>query len=168
MDNLLSAWLLWFILAVILLIGEIFTPGFLLACFSLGAFGSGLVALLGGNLTFQLIVFGIVTIVIFFTIRPLMMRLAKKSESTVKTNVDALVGRYGKVVAAIDPDANSGRVRIGGEDWWAVTEDETPVPEGARVIVLRVDGSKLIVRDAREEGHSTMDTQSDNSEGGKQ
>ena len=39
----MEEWLLWFIAAVLLLIAEMFTPGFWLACVAIGAAAAGVV-----------------------------------------------------------------------------------------------------------------------------
>lgn len=74
----MTIWVIWFVVALILLIAELFTPGFLLASFSVGCFFSGAVALLGAGIILQLIVFIIITIIVFFTIRPLALKHLNK------------------------------------------------------------------------------------------
>src|SRR3989442_15762950 len=41
-------WLLWFLLAIALFVGEMFTAGFWLACLAVGAAGAGVVGLIPG------------------------------------------------------------------------------------------------------------------------
>ena len=47
----------------------------------------------------------------------------------------------------IDNIANKGRVRLSGTDWAARSENGENIPAGHAVIVVKVDGSKLIVRE---------------------
>ena len=54
----MPAWLIWAIVAVLLAVGEIFTPGmFFLGPVALAAVVAGVVALLGPGVAVQLIVF---------------------------------------------------------------------------------------------------------------
>jgi membrane protein implicated in regulation of membrane protease activity len=61
----------WIIFGIVLMIAEIFTPGFLLASFGIGAFGGSLFAYWDYAFKVQLFVFSIITMVVFFGIRPL-------------------------------------------------------------------------------------------------
>ncbi|HEX8748385.1 MAG TPA: hypothetical protein VF717_14510, partial [Pyrinomonadaceae bacterium] len=56
MENL--AWILWTVLGVILIIAEIFTPGFVLLWFGVGALAAALAGLVGvTSLTLQFLIF---------------------------------------------------------------------------------------------------------------
>ena len=111
-------WHVWLIVALVFFILEIFTTGIAVICFSFGAVGSCIAALCGANLTWQVIVFAIVTLVSFIFIRPMLIKLFyKKGKNEVKTNMEALIGRKGIVSEAIDPVTGSGRVKVDGDDW---------------------------------------------------
>ncbi|MDQ3688197.1 MAG: NfeD family protein, partial [Acidobacteriota bacterium] len=56
------AWILWTMLGVILVIAEIFTLGFVLLWFGIGAFAAALAGLVGLGFPFQFLVFFIVSI----------------------------------------------------------------------------------------------------------
>ena len=47
-------------------------------------------------------------------------------------------------------ETGTGRVRINGVDWKAVSENETVIPEGSIVVVREVAGAKLIVSLSKE------------------
>ncbi|MBN2185471.1 MAG: NfeD family protein [Candidatus Krumholzibacteriota bacterium] len=141
----MSLWVIWIVVGILLLIGEIFTPGFVLACFGIACFVSGLFAALSFGIRVQFIVFSLVTLLVFFRIRPMMLKYLHKSGSKLKTNVDALVGKKGMVVEKIDPNAETGRIVVGGENWRGVSEDNIVVEKGTKIIVKRVEGTKLFV-----------------------
>ena len=46
----------------------------------------------------------------------------------------------------IDPSKNKGRVIVWGEDWRALSIDETTIEVGQKITVVRVDGAKLLVK----------------------
>ena len=140
-------WHVWLIVALVFFILEIFTTGIAVICFSFGAIVSCIAALLGANLTWQVIVFAIVTLLSFIFIRPMLIKLFyKKGKNEVKTNMEALIGRKGIVSEAIDPVTGSGRVKVDGDDWKAVSVDDQPIELGARVEILKLDSVIVTVK----------------------
>jgi len=136
-------WYIWIISALGLFIAEIFTPGFLLACFGVASLVTGLLSFLGVGLQGQIVTFSISTIVVFFGIRPVLL---KYFDVSTKTNVDALIGKKGQVTERIDPETNSGRVTIGGEDWKGASIGKSTIEVGEEVTVTRVEGTKVFVK----------------------
>ena len=138
---------MWLIVALAFFILEIFTTGVAVICFSFGAVGSCVAALCGANLTWQVIIFAIVTLLSFIFIRPMLIKLFyKKGKDDVKTNADALIGRRGIVSEAIDPSTGAGRVKVDGDDWKAVSADDQPIELGARVKILKLDSVIVTVK----------------------
>ncbi len=144
-----SAWHLWVIVALILLIAEVFVPGFLAASFAIGCFFSAIVAAAGFGLKGQILGFIAGTLVAFFGVRPFFTKYCYKASGGIKTNVDALSGTTGRVTEAIDPASGSGRVRLGGDDWKAVSVEDQAIEAGALVEVVRIEGVKLFVKPSR-------------------
>ena len=142
----MKPWLIWIIVAFVMLVAEIFTPGFLLACLGLGCLASGIFALVGAGLSVQVIVFITATLVVFFGIRPFILKRFYKAAEGVRTNVDALVGRQGMVIEPIDTVKGAGRVVVAGENWRGATEDNSLIPADTRIVVARVEGTKLIIK----------------------
>jgi membrane protein implicated in regulation of membrane protease activity len=71
----MPAWLVWAILAVLLALGEIVTPGmFFLGPVALAAVAAGIVALLGIGIVFQLLVFIAGSIASVWILRPIARR----------------------------------------------------------------------------------------------
>ena len=50
------------------------------------------------------------------------------------------------VTEEIDNLKNTGRVRIGKEEWRADSDTDEVIPQGKTVDVTRVDGTHLVVR----------------------
>ena len=141
-------WHIWVIAGVVLLIAEIFTPGFVLACFGVACLVAAVIAAFDVSLTFEVIVFCVASVVAFFAVRPLFVKRFYRSDddAAARTNVDALVGKVGMVAERIDPSLNVGRVVLGGDNWRAVSVDGVVIEGGEKVEVVRVEGTKLFVK----------------------
>ncbi len=141
----MEVWHTWIVIAVVLFILEIFTPGFILACFGFGSLAGGLMDYLGLGFAYQILAFSIVSIALFYTIRPFVKKHLYKSGEQVKTNVDALVGQIGIVDEKIDPIEHTGRVDVGGDNWKALSIDDSVIDKGRKVEVKKVEGIKVFV-----------------------
>jgi len=143
----MSAWQIWTVLGVLLLVAEMFTPGFWLACLAVGAFAAGLVGLLPGvGATGETIVFSITSLLSTVGLRPILMRRFRIGAATeLRTNVEALLGKTGVVTERIDGGVRLGRVIVEGENWRGVSADRSVLEPGTRVMVIQVDGTTLIL-----------------------
>ena len=142
----MDTWYYWLAFGIILIIIEIFTPGFVLASFGIGCLFAAFGAFLGFNIYLQILLFCLGTLIVFFAIRPLYKKHILPEKDREPTNVDALKGKQARVIEKIDHSQDSGRVKIGGEDWRAVTEDNSVIEVGEHVEVMRIDGVKAVVR----------------------
>lgn len=136
----------WLIAAIVLVILEIMTAGFGVICFAIGAAFAALVSGLGGTLTWQVVVFVVVSMLAFIFLRPVVIRFLEKKSKNVKTNADALVGRKGVVSECIDAEQHTGRVAIDGDDWKAVSEDGSVIEKGADVEIVKLDSIIVTVK----------------------
>jgi membrane protein implicated in regulation of membrane protease activity len=140
----MPAWLAWSIVAILLAVGELVTPGmFFLGPVALAAVAAGLVALLGLGVALQLLVFIAGSIASVWILRPIARRHLHMP-AALRTGTAALEGSKALVLQRVD--ANGGRVRIGGEEWSARSymEDEAFEP-GARVEVVKIEGATALV-----------------------
>jgi len=131
---------LWFIAGVVLIILEMFTPGFFLASLSVGTFLAALIAWAGGNDTWQLVGFIAGGAISLIALRPVMKRYFEASG--VFTNADALVGRTTKVSRGAVAGERA-EVKIDG-DIWAVECDQD-LTEGDKVQVIARQSIVLLV-----------------------
>ncbi|MBF4508930.1 MAG: NfeD family protein [Aeromicrobium sp.] len=136
----------WAGLAAILIVAEMFTAGFFLLPFGLGAAGAAGVNLAGLGIGWQWAVFLALSAILLLSLRRFADRVTH--EPPVKVGVDRLIGKQGTVTEAIEPGDAAGRVRIEREEWRADTTDGQSIPLGARVIVERIEGTHAIVRPA--------------------
>lgn len=138
-------WHWWAGLALLMLIAEIFVPGFFLFCLGIGCIAGSVAAGLGFEAPVQLIAFSAFSLLAFFTVRPILMKRFWK-EDGVRTNMDALVGQRGRVSQDFEPGLRLGRVSVAGDDWRAESITDTPLHVGDTIEVVRVDSNTLIVK----------------------
>jgi len=133
----------WLVVAIIFFIGEMFTEGFFLLWFGVGALVAAIGAFLGitDEIT-QWALFLIISAALVLLTRPFAKRITKKAPR--EAVVDALIGKRAKVIEAIDPETNKGRVRV-KKDVWRADADEI-IPEGEEVEVIKVEGTHVIVK----------------------
>lgn len=143
----MSDWQIWIVAAALLLVAEMFAPGFWLASLAVGCGAAAVAALFPIGLLGQVLVFAASTVGSLFGLRPVLVRRFLHARGMeVRTNVEALVGKSGVVTKRIDPVTRVGRVVVDGEDWrGALLEGEGVIEPGTRVIVVQVDGSTLVV-----------------------
>ncbi len=141
----MNLWHWWIIAGVILFILEIFTPGFILACFGVACAITALASYLGCSIKMQIIIFSAANIIIFLGIRPFFLKFLSPNKNAVKTNTDALIGKIGIVTEPIDPKFDVGRVKVGGEDWKASSARNIKISAGEKIVVKDISGTKLLV-----------------------
>ena len=139
----MAYWLLWLVAGILIIVAEIFTPGFVLACFSFGCFAAAITAALDFSVTVQLIVFSATTFAVFLSIRPVVFKFRTRHDREVRTNLDRLVGL--PAIALEEISDWHGEVKLDGEVWASRSENGQVFPAGSKVRVLRVEGNKLIV-----------------------
>ena len=128
-------WQVWAVVAVICLILELTAGDFFIICFSIGALGALVSALVSDSLYLQIFAFAVFTIIALLYVRPFAKRYLHKGEDPRVSNADALMGRQGRVVETVKA-GGYGRVQIDGDIWKAVTTGEADIPEGSNVAVI--------------------------------
>ncbi|MBN2565050.1 MAG: NfeD family protein [Candidatus Eisenbacteria bacterium] len=142
-------WWLWMGLAAVFVIGELFTQGFFLLWFGVGAFLSGILALLGVSPAWQWAVFVVVSGALFMVSRRFAERFSAKQPPGI--GADRLIGKRGVVLENIDNELNTGKVRIDREQWRADSELDDNIPSGRRIEVVRLEGTHVVVRALKED-----------------
>lgn len=140
----MPGWVIWAIVAVLLAIGEILTPGlFFLGPVAVAAVVAGIVAAVGAGAVVQLIVFIAGALASLAVLRPL-ARAHLHVPAMLRTGTAALIGSKATVVRRVDGEG--GRVRIGGEEWSALPYMDGQVFEaGAQVEVAEIKGATALV-----------------------
>lgn len=140
--------IIWLVLIIAFVALEAATVQLMSIWFAAGALAAMVVCLLGGALWLQIVVFFVVSIVLFATLWP-MARKRVKARVT-PTNADALVGRVCTVTEEISP-VEGGRVKLGDVTWSARSEGGKVIPAGTLVKVLRIQGAKVFVEEVKKE-----------------
>jgi membrane protein implicated in regulation of membrane protease activity len=135
-------WMAWLILAGICVIVETLTIGILAIWFGVGAGVAALMAYLGYPFIYQTIAFFITSIalLVIFT-----RYFAKSSDKIGEPERLAIIGKEAIVTKKIEPHS-PGMVRLKSEDWMAVSNDGTVLPENTLVKVVGQQGVHLIVK----------------------
>ena len=144
--------ILWLALGVALIIAEIFTLGFVLFWFGIGALAAAVAGLLGAGLGIQFLIFAVVSIALTVMSRTIFSRyLPLSSGEGIRTGVDSLPGKIGTVTTASKGALNEGAVKVYGSTWTAFPLDEGVLVEGEKVEVVEVKGSSIYVKRLRDE-----------------
>ena len=140
----MPAWIAWSIAAVLLAVGEIFTPGlFFLGPVALAAVAGAVAAAIGGAVWLQLVVFIAGSLASLGLLRPI-ARAHLRMPAAIRTGAAALEGAHAVVLQRVDRDG--GRVRIGGEEWSARAYMPDQVIEpGTHVEVMKIEGATALV-----------------------
>lgn len=109
--------------------------------FALGALAAVIASLLGAPVWIQTAVFLAVSICSLAVTRPVLKKMMP--QKYIPTNGELDIGRNAVVIERIDPATGTGRVRIGGIDWGARTEDGSSVDEG-EVVTVTAKGAAFV------------------------
>ena len=139
----------WLVVLVALVVVELATMGLTTVWFAGGALVATLASLMHLPVALKVILFLAVSALLLYFTRPLAVKYFNKDR--VRTNAESLVGRQAIVISEIDNLQGIGQVNVGGMEWSARSNrDDVPLPVGAVVIVLAIDGVKLIVTEKTE------------------
>lgn len=136
----------WGVIFVISLIAEIASMQLISIWFTVGSVGAFIAAMKGVGFPGQLGIFVAISLVLLLVTRPLLAKLRVNTEP--RTNADKNIGETAVIIEEVDPALGTGRAKIGGVDWIAVSETGEILPAEAIVVVTRVEGAKLFVRRA--------------------
>ncbi len=134
----------WVALAAILIVAEIFTAGFFMLPFAIGAASAALLEYFGVGIGWQWLAFITISAVTMIGLRRFSDRVTH--EPPERVGVDRLIGRTGSVIERLEPHSSEGRVRTDREEWRADDADGRSLPVGTRVVVVRIEGTHLVVR----------------------
>ncbi|HBA97375.1 MAG TPA: NfeD family protein [Lachnospiraceae bacterium] len=133
----------WLIALAVFLVIEIITLGLTTIWFAGGSLVAFVLALLNVPVIIQVVVFLVVSIMLLVLTRPVIEK--RLNESRTKTNVNSMIGKWGKVTEIIDNFNQTGTVIINGLEWTARSSRDEIIPEGSKVTVDEVKGVTVLV-----------------------
>ena len=148
MDNLI--WILWCVLGLVLIVAEVFTSGFVLLWFGIGALAAAFAGLVGiDSLAVQFMIFAVVSMGLTIASRTIFVNYFSRERTgdSLRSGADALPGKIGTVVSSSRGAMNEGAVKVFGSTWTAYpAEGESPLEAGERVRVESIEGASIYVR----------------------
>lgn len=138
------AWIGWIVLILVFFTIETLTLEMTFLMLGLGGI-AGLVAdLAGAPLWLQVILAAAVAALLLFGLRPPLLRRLRRGEDAALSNIDALRGMHGVVVATVGP--LGGQVRLSnGDTWTARTTAGVDITPGVPIAVTQIDGATAVV-----------------------
>ena len=139
-----TVYIFWAAAILIFGIAEAITVQLVSIWFLVGAIAALIAALCGASPVIQIIIFIAVSVLALVITRPLVKKyISPKKENT---NADRVIGQIGIVTEDIDNINAAGQVKADGKIWTARSIDSSIIPAGREVIIDRIDGVKLIVK----------------------
>lgn len=133
----------WLIIGLLFLLLEVGTPGlFFFLSVAVGAFLASIAAFFGTCIHIQCIIVFTVSLATLFILK----KYSKQTKApTYKTNTEALIHQEAVVVETIEP-RKTGRIKIKGEEWPAISQPGYIHHKGSVVIIVGIEGNKLIIK----------------------
>lgn len=139
---------LWLIGAIVLAVAEVAVGEFTLLMLGGGALvTAGVSGLVDLPLWGQGLVFAVASVLLLLLVRPPLRRYVESRRGEAPSYLETLPGTRVTVLESVSGEG--GRVLIGGEQWSARTPyDGAPIPAGAEVTIVEIDGAVAVVVDS--------------------
>ena len=135
---------LWVILMIAFVIGELISVGLTSLWFAAGALAALLLALLGVGPLVQFAVFLIVSIVLLLSTRSWAQRFI--NSRTQKTNADSIIGQTIRIAERVSNRDQTGMAIVHGQEWTVrARSDDEVIEKDQNAKVVEISGVKLIV-----------------------
>ena len=135
---------IWLIVIIVMSVIEALTAQLVSIWFVIGAVVALIVSIITPSITIQTATFIVVTIITLLATRPFVKKILNfKKEDT---NIGRYIGKTGVVISKIDNSLGKGQVNVSGNVWTARSQDDTIIEEGLDVVVMSIEGVKLIVK----------------------
>jgi len=135
--------LLWAAVIVAAVLIEAATFQFISIWFAAGGIIALIANVIGAPFSVQFALFTISSVIFLIIGFPLGRKLADFKKTS--TNFEMNIGKSATVIEEINPKQSTGRVRLNGVDWIAISSDGSIIPKNSTVTVSEVKGTKLIV-----------------------
>ncbi len=136
---------IWLIIAVVLAVIEASTVQLVCIWFALGAVLALITSIFTESILIQVLVFIFSSVIILALTRKIVNRLT--GERKVATNADSLIGKTFAITEEVDNDKGTGSLKALGTVWSVVNTEDAVLPAGTKVIIERIEGVKLLVKE---------------------
>lgn len=135
--------IIWTVLIIVFIIIEAATLGLVAIWFAAGSIFGLVFSLLDFGWIAQVFIFAVSSGVLLLFTKPFVNKHLKVGVN--KTNVDSIIGQRGRVKKEIRK-FDTGLVKVSGQIWTAISFNNEIIEEDAEVVVMAVEGVKLIVK----------------------
>lgn len=135
---------IWLAVIIIAVVAEGATAQLISIWAVIGGIGALIAGLAGADFFVQCFVFLLLTALALIVTRPFVKKVLNFKKTD--TNADRYIGKSGIVVQEINALQAQGQVKALGNVWTARTEDDSVLPIGANVVIVAIEGVKLVVR----------------------
>lgn len=137
-------WQTWLGVAILLGVAEMFSLDLILAMLAAGALVGMLTAVLGLPFAAQVLLAAGTSVAMVALVRPPMVRRLHTGPE-LRLGTDKLLGQRALVTQPISAH-QSGRIRVGGDEWSARAYDDTlAIEAGQAVEILQIEGATALV-----------------------
>lgn len=137
-------WLVWFIVAGVLLILELGFGDFFLTCLAVGALVALVFSLFSLPFGAQVLVFAMTGVASIYLLRPRLLHALQAKADHRESNAEGLIGRTGVVVEPVDA-GKDGYVKVDGDVWRAKSKDGSPIAAGKNVRIVSMESIVVTV-----------------------
>lgn len=139
------AWIGWIVLILVFFTIETLTLEMTFLMLGIGGVAGLVSDLAGAPIWLQVIAAAAVAALLLLLLRPPLLRRLRRGEDPALSNIDALRGMLGVVVATVGP--MGGQVRLAnGETWTARAATTREITPGVAVTVTHIDGATAVVQ----------------------
>ncbi|PPF85557.1 hypothetical protein C5B96_05660 [Subtercola sp. Z020] len=141
------AWVIWLALILVFLVIETLTLDLIFLMLAVGSVGALVSDLAGAPFLLQVVIAAVLALLLIFTLRPPLLKRLGRGGDTTPSNIDALLGIEGQVLAAVT--TNSGSVKLANGDTWTArvfpSAADQRLQPGQLVFVKAIDGATALV-----------------------
>ena len=133
-------------IGILLIAVEIFTSNFIVMWFGIASIITAIPVYFDASTKVVILIYALSLLILTTFVRNITMGWFTKDEKDKATNINSLKGRIGFVTENIDMLKATGQVKVGKEIWSAVAEDGNDIFINTKIIVIKPEGAKLIVK----------------------
>jgi len=142
--------LYWLLTGLVMMVLEVFIPGLIIIFFGMGAIVVAGLTFLGitTSLASQLLVWVVSSLVFVLVLRRQTAKILPALEKKEET-ADDMVDETGVTLGIVDGKSESGRVRVQGTTWKALSHTGETIAEGVQIRVVRRENLTVYVEPIR-------------------